>query len=234
MKKLIIAILAVLFMMGACTNMRLRDFFGNSLQDKMMNYINEKYDDSFTFLNTYGGRIGADYHKIIVSSEKYPNKEIVVTCYVSDDGETYSDNYLSIKYEDDTRACIEEMIKSLYGENCFIYYRPNLLSMPSGASNDMSFDEYIGKATSGISFTAIVNVENAEVSKEAELESLKKALHNAGLCCSGTIYFDDRGQDLTRLTPDNYYSECLNSEEYAERLSFIANEDFEFTKAAWE
>jgi hypothetical protein len=81
-----------------------------SSADKMMEYINSKYDDHFTYKARSG--VGTGIPEILVNSEKYPEADIWVQVLNKEGKDIFTDNYVYYKYEAQTRALIAETIKN--------------------------------------------------------------------------------------------------------------------------
>lgn len=231
MKK--IAILSLAMLVGSSMYGCFFNAEDNSRSDRMVEYINDKYDDEFTFESVYGGHVGSDNHKIIVSSEKFPGEEIIVFCDASGDEEVYSDNYLGIKFEEQTAELISDTLSEAFGEDPFIYYFPSDYSMTSGASDDTSFEEYISSPSSGIDFIAIVNCKADEFSEDEVVGKVQNCLKDAGICATGTMFFDTQGTDISNLNGDDYYENYVVYEKYSGRLHFNMDEDLDFSSYKW-
>ena len=229
MKRVILIFFLCILVIGVsgCMNGR------KAMYDRMVSYMNEKYDDKFEFITAYGGSLGSNVRRITVSSEKYPGKEISVRCILENDNEIYSDNYIGVKYEEQTRELIRSILQSCYGQEVFLIYRVNNLAMPPSFTADMSFDEYKAESGAAVTFTAIVKYGLTGTAKEEAAAVLKKKIMDAGLYCSGTVYFASDIEDFSSLTEDNYYSSYLELKTYDGRFHFNVNSASGF-EGTWE
>ena len=217
MKKTILFLTVILLMIGAC---------GCGMKAKiktkdMVDYINRKYtDDSFEFVSVSGGHIGSTTRKIIVKSEKYPNKEIRVICSKINGNIVYSDTYLNVKFEKETQKYLENALQNAFNTKTVVRYIPDdMVSMEEGTV-DTKFDEYISDKTTYVYFSALVVLD--EVDEDSVLLTIKNAFADGVVL--GDIYFVDsihedsvNGNDAFSLIKEKKYSKSL----------FIYKEDVE-------
>ena len=212
MKKTILFFVLLVFMIGAYgCNMKVQE-----KRDSMVTYINDKYtDDKFEFVCVTGGHLGSNVKKIIVSSEKYPNKKIRVVCSEKNDRLIYSDNYLNIKYEKETYACIKSALISGYGENVYLNYIPSDTPSCDSGSAATTFEEYITSSDTYVYFSAVVveasNDENEILSKIKDIFS--------DVVVRAHIFFVDENDSL-----ENNGADIIEKKSY-ERSLFIIKDD---------
>lgn len=197
----------------------------------MLDSIREKYHEAFSFVRVYGGYPGTHDHKIFVSSPSCPGKLISVGCIVSDNGFRLYDNYLSVKFEEQTRELLCGLFHGL-GDEVLILYRADNLARTANGSLSTTFEEFIAEPTSMIGFTAIVSLESL-VDKSVSNE-IAKAIETAGLCCSGTFYFCTDKPNLAALDPDNFYIRYVGAKTYDAKLSIRMNARGSFAAIEWE
>lgn len=158
-----------------------------TLENQILQYMNEKYtDDTFVYEGPTGGGAGADMKSIIVSSRKYPGKKIYAH-YMADRTPAYTDNYLSVAYEQETKARIAEVLDRALACEYLLIYDISRFACPN-PDGMMDFEAYIGSSESCIGFTVVAK---EKVTDQAAFETaLKQAIIAAGICCDATIYFD--------------------------------------------
>lgn len=180
MKK-IISILCILILVLGVSGCMNRN---SNIQNKMISYINEKYDDSFEFLAPYGGGIGAKNKQILVKSNKMPSAQIWVACY--EDGE-FSDNYVDYKYEELTREYLKEYLSQIFDCDVKIQYSVSLKGSRNAFDDNTSFEEYIVSDESNITINVVVS---EEFNKEDEIINiLKDKVCNDNIIRLADIYF---------------------------------------------
>lgn len=200
---------------------------GQETIDRMMEYVNNKYSrDVFSYEHITGGHLGSNVTTIIVSSKEYPNTTIRVMCTVVDGNEVFSDTYLGIKYETETRDYISQLMEQAFGSKGFVYYTPDDLGCTKTGSETSTFEEYIADPSSNIHFWAVVNY--CPDNKAETLDLLKKLLANATV--SGNIYFvEDSEAELDKDTA----TQIIETNEYAACLSIIKTDTVTYYKSEW-
>lgn len=220
-KKTVLLLSVILLLIGVCgCGMR-----GQKKIDQMVAYINNKYDDdTFEFASMSGGHLGSNTTKIIVESQKFPNKRIYVFCTDVDGTSNYSDTYLNVKFEEQTYTYIKTALQKEYGENIYLSYLPdNTASMKNGSA-ETTFEEFISAPDTFISFSAAVVTDASDeektlaVIKELFAESVIKA----------RIYFMDTDGDLSETA-----EELIRIGKYARRLYIVKSATDRYSKAEW-
>ena len=123
MKKAIASLLLAFVMLGICGCAQKENRI-----DRMLNYATEKYGAEFTYVSAYGGYSGSQTHNIIATTEALPGKQICVSCTVAGGEETYSDNYLGMKYEQQTRDLLSQIMRDLTGSDALVIYTASTLA----------------------------------------------------------------------------------------------------------
>ena len=132
-----IAIIAVAFILYEC------GFFGTPAEraekravETTQKYLNERYDDSFTFLSYAGGSFMQPWDTLTFHSEKYD--ETINIRYV--DGKVFDYNYFNFDMQDDAEHYLEDIVTK-YGYKAFV--RVDIVGgeYPEGKSKYPSFDE---------------------------------------------------------------------------------------------
>ena len=112
-----------------------------SVVDKMVSYMNEKYDDHFEYSAPFGGGPDATSTHIIVSSEKYPEAEIWVEYYTKDSNEIFADNYVSYKYEEQTRNALQNLLEDVFDSEIKLRYGVGSKGSVNDFTNNTSFKQ---------------------------------------------------------------------------------------------
>lgn len=206
----------------------------SSRVSKMLEYINDKYADTFTYIGPYGGYTGSTTHKIIISSRKFPGREI---CVVSSEGSgrpIYSDNYVAVKYESQTKQCLTDLLSECLGPDLFVSYGASTLACSSVFNDETTFSEFITEPSSAIHFTAITGFSLTDRDRDQLVSALEEKFVSVGLCCGGKIYFCSDFEGFGSLTDENYYSTCLKDDAYDASLYINMSSSAAFEKARWE
>lgn len=195
----------------------------------MVQYMNDKYtDDTFAYKGPFGGGAGADTKTIIVSSKNYPDRNIYVR-HNFNGSNVYTDNYLGVRYSAQTENAVKDVLNGVISCDYLLFYEVDRYACPNTAGT-LSFEEYIASDASCIGFTVVVNgiVEN-KASFEA---SLQKAMVDAGICCSATIYFDNGSGAFDTLKTTGL-SGYTFKKLYSDVFSFDMNSNQEFSSSQW-
>lgn len=179
--KVIFVCMMIIFMMGATGCMK-----KESAADKMVAYMNEKYDDHFEYYAPFGGGPGATTTQIIVKSVKFPDAEIWVEYYTGEGGDVFADNYVSYKYEEQTRETLQELLNDVFHEDVKLRYSVGTNGTINDFTNETTFEEYASNPASFIGFRAFVLDDGSAISF-AENE-LKAAIEDSGFVISGSIF----------------------------------------------
>lgn len=216
-----IIVLLLPLMIGMCGC----DMKGQEKVDMMVSYINNKYsDDHFEYVSMSGGHLGSNTTKIIVKSDKYPNKEIRIICSEVDGKNVYSDTYLNAKFETETYEFIRNALVGEYGENIYLKYIPDDTASYENGSSNTTFEEYISDPSTYIYFSAAV-VDPVD-DEEATLDKIKSIFADAVF--SAHIYFVDTDDSLS----DNA-TEIIEDKEYKKRLYIVKETVDQYSKTEW-
>lgn len=195
----------------------------------MIGYINEKYpEDTFEFVSLSGGHLGSSTKSILAKSAKYPGSLVRITCDWVDGEPSYSDTYLDVKFEEQTRNYIESALTSAFETDLAVHYVPNDIVGSKEGTGTTTFHEYISKNTTYIYFYAVVVLES--VDEDVVTEKVKEVFRDSVLL--GDIYFVNK-EYASVVTGDNPFS-VIEEKQYAKRL-FIQKNDVDHYKVIdWE
>lgn len=205
MKKTIVILLSILFVIGVCSC----DMRGQKKVDRMVEYINNKYtDDKFEYEKMTGGYLGSNVTKIIVSSEKYPEKDIYVICTQVDDEEKFTDTYLNVKFEIETEGYIKNSLNDIFGDSLiwFSYSAADIAGEDKGSSLT-TFMEYLANENTYISFSALIDDVHDD---EVIAQKLQNVFADAVI--SGHLYF---------------VKNCENNVDYAKAQEYMQSGTYE-------
>lgn len=198
-------------------------------------YLENKYpNDSFEFENFQGGTLfGGDRLKECKCKSEKLNENIYVV-YDNVDNE-YSDNYLDIKYSNDTDNTIFNVLKTVFPNEKFIFDKAkesfNSTTKSSFLQSDIDFSGY--KSERGIPIYAFVtNYDNQtrdEIVKNLEIAILKENIY----CDSIEIYFvDDYNSDIE--SNDSLQNDIVANHKYDDYLLITMIDDSGFSSVEWE
>ena len=168
-----------------------------SLADQMVNYMNEKYEDRFTYSAPFGGGTGGSARQILVTSEKYPDAEIVVT--YSSEAESYSDNYVEHKYEQQTYELLEEVLSGAVQTEVLLTYEVGYHGTTDNFSEETTFEEYVSDFDALIQFIAVIK-EDCELNDRDEfVQILQNKFSEHQLLAQGRLYFAEESSQFLKF-----------------------------------
>ncbi len=201
-----------------------------NITDDMVQYLNEKYDDTFAYSKSFGGMAGSGIKKILCSSEKFPGKDICVIYKEKDGEDVFADNYMGVKYEENTVNTLNSVLNTVFGENFQLFYSVSLQAATENSGKDMTFEEYAAEYSSGILFTAVVS-EAILIDEEKVAEELEKEIVSRGICCRlASVYFNDSEKHTGEIDDLSAY---LNKKMYEKELTFTMNNNEAFSTCEW-
>lgn len=204
----------------------------NTMEDNALNYMNSTYsDDKFTFVR-HGEDMKNDegfapYHEVIVSSEKYPDKEISVYCD-NDSDMILFDGYLQVKYAETTEKLIQSCIDNIAKKN-YVSYNLNYMDGFS-KEDEKTFAHFRSKATSDIYFEAVIEVDD-NYNKMELTHQLEKELTTINVCCSGKIYVNSKMN--IEILNDDTFKQYKGSQFYDNVLTFEMDNTDCFATIDW-
>ena len=204
------------------------------LVDKMILHMNEKYDDTFTFVRVVGQRFGADIYRIIVASEKYPDDNIIVTAQKPENELVITDNYVGVIYQNQTRNEISKLLKDEFGDDVLVKYKAYGYPSTPDFDENTPFEKYVSDARSGIKFNAIVVVDSPTVDVQNFEDRLRKTFGSDKICSSGCVYFTDKEEDLNKISDERGFGLYQMQHSYITRCTMVMKNSHEFNMVEWE
>lgn len=200
-----------------------------------VSYLENKYpNDNFEFDHFQGGTLfGGDRLKEAKCKSEKLSEEIYVV-YDSVDNE-YSDNYLDVKYSNDTDNAVNNILKNVFSNEKFTFDKAkesfSSTTKSSSLQSDIDFSAY--KSERGISVYAFVtNYDNQtrdEIVKKLEEAILKENIY----CDSIEIYFvDDYDSDIE--SNDSLQNDIVANHKYNNYLLITMTDDSRFNNVEWE
>lgn len=170
--------------------------------DDCLEYMNNKYGEEFTFVEENPQR-QATYRslEILVKTDSYPGKKILVVEETGSDYKKFHDNYVAVKYEQQTADLLNDIASQVYGE-CRVIYTVYNNFLPDSFDGTTTFSEYISERYSRITFKLLIPPEHGIDNKEKELEQLYNKFCDNKLIGSVEIFYtNDREKYQGISTP---------------------------------
>jgi hypothetical protein len=173
-----------------------------SLDDRMMEYINGRYDDGFTYDGPQPNTTNtATTRRILVVTERFPDEYITVFYNKSDDGEeVFNDNYLYFVYREQTIEFLKGLLGDILGHDFKLFYALPASVHSEKLPDGTTFEQYISSDLSMIGFTAVVAPGYELADGDSLIQRFKEALSANGIVdINGLIYFTDDPDDYAAL-----------------------------------
>jgi len=168
-KKLVIIIIAIilaLLLIGGLLSVYIGSSSKSSknINEIGIEYIEEKYDEKCDYGLPYGDSITGT-HQLLIKCAGFPDQNILVRIdNYKKDNKIFSDNYLAVKYRDDTIELIRGYAKKIFGEaNVFYYVDYQALSNELSAT--ATFNDFISNKSTPLNIDIEVK-SSSFISKE--------------------------------------------------------------------
>ena len=190
----IILAISILFGVSGCMNtadtgIDVRPDPEGNTQEKMLSYLSEKYNDTFTVAGLTGGGAGITYMQMFVRSEKYPEKEIAIECRQGEDGPEYADNYTHLRFENDMAEFFESFIREKLSADVIVSYYAPVPGTVNRFSDKTDFEEFISGMDHGKDIFVVVSDEFRTDNFEETVNRIKEAFSESGTMVDAYIYF---------------------------------------------
>lgn len=152
MKMRIIMLLAILFiivLLGGCGLMSREPSF----REAALNHLEQRYGGSFEFYRDTGSSFNHPGERRMLFRRPSSDEDIFVSARRGDDGFEISDNYVAVKYREDTINFVKSIADEIFGSSAVFYTVPNR-SFSQELTAESTFEEYIVKSP----FSAFVTV----------------------------------------------------------------------------
>ena len=197
-------------------------------QTLLIESLNEKYGESFTFVdNAGGGTALQDHCAIHVRSEKLPNDTVYAVRGVFDGKTENRDNYMAYYLRKDAETYLQAMAEQVYGK-CRTFYAPDdKMVLPANMGKDSTVQEML--KASKCYYSVLLPAGQDMSKKEKKLDEILEKLKDEKIRCYFYIaYLDD----------DKYYDSAVSAAD-ADKSHIIADctvgmdDDFNITDKKW-
>lgn len=130
---------------------------GNNNNSKDINtqaleYMEKKYGEKFEYSAPYGNSMTGT-HQLLVKCASFPNQDILVQIEnYRKDNKIFSDNYLAVKYRNDTIEFIQKCANKQFGESK-VFYNVAKDSLSPKLSANASFNEFLADTQVPLNFS---------------------------------------------------------------------------------
>lgn len=216
MKKFLILgvfVLALLVGGTGCMNQQQVES-GKNLTNTALAYLQEKYGQEFSYAGPWGNSLTGD-HSFLATCQSLPGKQLVIVVknYRSED-KIICDNYLAVKYEDETLSFLQSCVNEVFGSGrAFRDVLENPLSPDLPV--DATMEDVL--ADTSVWQSVLFEVKESSFSDEEQVSRLADLLAQTGAHFRMCVVFlpdseygiDNYDTLLDRLT-DYRFSRCAN------------------------
>ncbi len=204
-----------------------------SIAEQVEKYMEDKYNEEFKFLGGGTESWNAPYEEIYVSSEKFPDEEILVI-RGKDDGEM-EDNYVSFLMKSKVEEAMSEIVSEIYPDSKVFYQTTG--SVQGKATPEMGVDEYIKYSGEYLSLSITICIDDPEYesNKDEKLEQLRLKFQEKQYMPKFRIFYMVEGK-LELLNGDNWresLSRAPESESWTLMGIFYMDESFQIYDYEW-
>ena len=200
-----------------------------------LSYMKDKYGIEFTLLDDNGiNELTSSVLEIYVQCSEFPGKRILVMEERLNNGESvvFHDNFLSVKYNEQTKATAKQFASEVYGE-CKVVCEISASSVqPDEFDSTTTFEEFCAVRGSDIWFEVLLPTDHSDSDKENELKKLEqKCIDNHFACICDVYYMSDAdayNNIETHVDLMQYGSSC-----WSEAGKFMLDNDFNGTVETW-
>lgn len=209
--------------------------------ERMLAYMSERYEDSFFRPVQYGGYPGAPVSQYYMSSEKLGDATVKVE--VRDHGteqERYLDDYMGVVYAAELEETIKEMLTECFEvpeEDVVVLMEPASRGVSDHWTPETTFKQYCADPAAGIRFRAVMRSEEnfRDLGTRKTLEHwLEDDLFMARLCCTGWLYFVPKDTPLEGLDETSFFENILKFHYYDARLFFNMRTAGDVEEFTWD
>lgn len=194
----------------------------------MLAYMEKKYKEPFTIVETYGGQVGKDYVMLKVRG-KHADSALVRV--MQEDGHAvYQDNYVGFLVRQEIQETLQPLAEEVFGTCKVFYMVPNLV-LPRELRADADVTDFLRNPAT---MTRILIYPKKTVNDSLRrMEEFRKLLKENEYCFSGIISFPKEEAWYEMLCEENLGGENYLGYEAQEEISFKINNSGDFQYLKW-
>lgn len=209
--------------------------------EKMLSYMNHKYQEEFIFVESYAGQMGKNYAMILAESKKRPGKPVLVRMIWQEHrleqrwgrNERFEDNYLAYLLKDKLQEEIGMLAERVFGE-CKVYYKIPDFVFPQEFQADMGVQEFLGNPLAMVQFYIYpAKPPEQKVKEEDKLEGLRMLCRQLGYQLKGTVSYPKSRKDYDFISEDNFAGSDYEGYEAEAELAFSMDSEGNFRYRRW-
>lgn len=161
---------------------------GQNINDSAIAYMENKYGEKFEYAGAWGNSMSTT-HELLVTCGSFPGQQILVQIEnYRDDNKVFLDNYLAVKYKDETFAFFKNCASRTFGD-AKVFYDVVMNGLSAQLPASASFNEYI--ADTRVLLPVMVGVKKSSFSTKENAESVGNLAAEKGTNFILSIVFVD-------------------------------------------
>ena len=201
-------------------------------ESKMLAYMEHKYGESFSVMESYAGQLGRDYTMFRVRSNDRNQEGILVRAFGTEKI-SYQDNYLAYLLKEEIEQQLTRIAGQSFGE-CKVFYRIPELVFPEDFPAHMEVDAFLRHPLSRV--RVYVYVRNflclQDIKEKADDFFLQT--QNRGYIVGGVISCPLDGEMYEMITEDNYKGDIYQGYRSAVEAVFSMDERGKLMYLEWK
>jgi hypothetical protein len=203
---------------------------GPSLE-KMINYMEEKYEEEFVVVAVNTQVWTAEYTDIMVKPSKNPDDIVTVRTYMEAGKRIYEDNYIPILRREEFDAAYQKMASEVYGKcKVFATSIEAMTTLPAEIDKNTKINDILSNPN--VRGMISIFVEADTTKKDEQIEALRLKLKEKKWFTLVDIYYLNKGGLNQNLKKQEDILENVNTFYLTGRM--ILSKDFEITTLRWE
>lgn len=172
------------------------------LEQGFLTYMEEKYNENFTFIELVGSHMGSDVREAYVKSSRYPEERIWVERSENEENEEiYRDNYMGYYYQEEIRELILSTMKEQFIKAHVEYY-PFQSIIVGNKNAPETLVELLEKGDTMLSIE--ITAEDILPDKEAGMELWRRNLSEKNLRLNGKVSLENSTESCF-FAMDSFY-----------------------------
>lgn len=197
----------------------------------MLDYMEQKYGEPFTAVESYAGQLGKDYTMLKVRSKRRNTGGILVRA-VKDKGKIiYQDNYLAYLLKNQIEQRIRELAEPICGE-CKVFYKIPEMVFPEEFPADMEADAFLRHPDSMVRMYFYIR--NISQDKQGQLKRLLEAFNRQDYIVGGVISYPADEKCYGIITEDNFTRDIYLGYQYDSEAVFSMDEKGNLAYLEWK
>lgn len=186
-------------------------------ENKMLEYMKQKYKESFTELETYGGQFGKDYSMLRIKGDKFKADGILVRKAGKDGQYLYQDNYLAYLLREQIEQRMKELAEPVFGA-CKVFYKIPEIVFPAEFSADMELENFLKHSWSMIRI--YLYIKDDSLKKNDQMEKFCMLLKEKEYLAGGVISWSLNENYYHKITRVNFIRAAYAGYQYRAEVIF--------------